>query len=64
MNIHAERVNRGLTISEVADACRIARATLVKAEQGVMPMPPVAKRIADYYGCQVTDIWPLKDVAA
>ena len=63
MNILAERLNRGLTITEVAEACDVARATLVKAEEGERPFPAQAKRIADFYGVKVTDIWPLEMAA-
>lgn len=61
MNIYVERINRGLTISEVAETCDVARSTLVKAEGGEMPQPPQAKRIADFYGVRVTDIWPVPE---
>lgn len=64
VNIVAERINRGLSLAQAAFEIGIARGTLVKAESGEMPSPANAKRIADFYGCKVTDIWPVPRVAA
>jgi DNA-binding XRE family transcriptional regulator len=61
MNLTAERLNRGLTRNQAAEQIGIARATLVAAEDGRSIAPSSAKQIADYYGCRVTDIWPVDD---
>lgn len=64
MNIEAERLNRGLSVSDAATTIGVARGTLLKAERGEVVWPPLAKRIADFYGVRVTDIWPVEDRSA
>jgi transcriptional regulator with XRE-family HTH domain len=59
MNIVAERLNRGLTQEDAAREIGIARATLDRAERGESIQVAKAKRIADFYGVQVTDLWPV-----
>jgi DNA-binding XRE family transcriptional regulator len=61
MNIQAERLNRGLSRGQAAKQMGIARGTLVAAEAGRSIAPSSAKAIADFYGCRVTDIWPVDD---
>lgn len=57
MNLTVERVNRGLSLNEAAREIGVARGTLRRAENGEMPKPSQAKKIADFYGVRVTDIW-------
>lgn len=61
MNLLAERLNRGLSSRDAADAMGITQAILLRAESGEGVRPAHAKRIADFYGCLVTDIWPVGD---
>jgi DNA-binding XRE family transcriptional regulator len=58
MNITAERLNRGLTVNQAAAAIGIARGTLVALEEGDRIHPANAKKIADFFGCKVTDLPP------
>lgn len=62
MNIRAERMNRGLSVEEVCDAVEVLPATYRYYERtGGQPRDTaVAKRIADYYGVRVTDLWPVE----
>lgn len=62
INLRAERVNRGMSTREASDKIGIARPTLERAEAGEAPRPRQAKLIADFYGVQVTDIWPVDGV--
>jgi DNA-binding XRE family transcriptional regulator len=62
VNLTAERINRGLSVADAANEIGIARGTLVRAEAGEMPKPALAKKIADFYGTRVTDIWPVEPV--
>lgn len=58
-NLLVERLNRGLTQTEVARACGIAIGTLNRIESGRRPgNAAIAKRIADFYDARVTDVWP------
>jgi transcriptional regulator with XRE-family HTH domain len=64
-SLKAERLNRGLSLSAAADEIGVPLNVLSRAEAGEgMPHPSNAKRIADFYGCQVTDIWPVEGVPA
>lgn len=64
LNLREERVNRGLSERMAAAEMGIARETLLRAERGERPHPAQGKKIADFYGVRVTDLWPLEDVAA
>lgn len=59
MNLIEARLNKGLSRHQAAFQIGISRGTLVKAEEGVMPAEAQAKKIADFFGVKVTDIWPL-----
>lgn len=64
MNLIAERVNRGLSTLEASKAMGVSRGALESAETGKCPRSPsVAKRIADFYGVLVTDLWPVQSWA-
>lgn len=60
VNLKAERLNRGLTTTQVAGEVGCNRATIERAESGAtVPRPATAKAIAEFYGHRVTDIWPV-----
>lgn len=61
MNLRAARLNRGLSLMDAGTLIGVHRRTLYRAEQGEMPQAALAKKIADFYGVQVTDIWPVDD---
>lgn len=61
MNILAERLNRGLSQTDAAEAIGVSRGTLDRAESGLPVQAARAKLIADFYGCKVTDIWPVPE---
>jgi DNA-binding XRE family transcriptional regulator len=61
-NLRAWRINRGLGPDEAAKAIGVSRDTLVRAESGAaVPHPRNAFKIAQFYGVQVTDLWPVTD---
>jgi ribosome-binding protein aMBF1 (putative translation factor) len=60
-NLRAARVNRGLSIPDLAAQLGLGRRVIERAESGQMPHPRNAKKIADFYGVQVTDIWPVTE---
>lgn len=64
MNLIENRLNRGLSLPAASRDIGISRGTLRRAEAGEMPSPASAKKIADFYGVRVTDIWPLSDRSA
>lgn len=60
MNLKAERLNRGLSVNDAAEVIGVPPHVVRTAESGVQPRPETAKRFADFYGCRVTDIWPVE----
>lgn len=63
IDLTAERLNRGWSLRQAAQEIGISPNVLSRAEDGTMPRPTSAKRIADVYGYMVTDIWPLEAAA-
>lgn len=54
------RLNRGLSIRHAAREMGVDPDALARAERGEgVPHPRNAKKIADFYGHQVTDLWPI-----
>ena len=65
IDLTAERLNRGLSLTAAADAIDVPLNVLSRAETGEgKPHPANAKAIADFYGFRVTDIWPLPEKAS
>lgn len=61
VNLKAERLNRGLSLTGAADAAQVPLNVLARAEAGDgKPHPSNALKIADFYGHKVTEIWPLR----
>lgn len=65
INLKAERLNRGLSLTAAADEIDVPLNVLARAEAGDgRPHPRNAKLIADFYEVRVTDIWPVEEMAA
>lgn len=65
VDIRAARLNRGLSVEDAARAMQVTTETLRRAELGHhRPQARNAFRIADFYGLQVTDVWPIEEAAA
>lgn len=62
VDLRAERLNRGLTLSAAAEQMGLASArALQRVEAGeTTPYPQNALKIASFYGYKVTDIWPVE----
>lgn len=60
------RLNAGLSLNAAADQLEVPKRLIVALEAGenVRPHPHNAKKLADFYGVKVTDIWPVDEVAA
>ena len=61
MNLEAARLNLGLTRIAAAKKVGVSERVLRYAESGGRPGPANAKKIADFYGVRVTDIFPLDE---
>lgn len=65
VNLRAERINKGLSAKQMADKLDIDPQVLLNAERGVsIPRPESALKIAEFFGCKPTDIWPVEDEVA
>jgi transcriptional regulator with XRE-family HTH domain len=59
------RYERGLTQQQVADGSGVSERTLVRLERDAQrPSARIAKRLADYFGVEVTDVVPAEPRAA
>lgn len=63
-DLRSARLNRGLSVKVAAAEIGVHAATLRRLEDGVgIPHPANAKKIADFFGIQVTDLIPLEEAA-
>jgi DNA-binding XRE family transcriptional regulator len=62
-DITAARMNAGYTIRGLAREIGIAEQSLRRLEGGEGVYPGTAKKVADYFGVQVTDIMPVGQAA-
>lgn len=58
------RFNKGLSPEDLGSACEISGRTIRRLEQGHKPTASTAKKIANYFGVQPSDIWPVDTEAA
>jgi ribosome-binding protein aMBF1 (putative translation factor) len=63
INLAEERLNRGLSVRALAKEIKVNPQVVQRAEEGRSVHPASAKKIADFYGYRVTDIWPLDEKA-
>jgi transcriptional regulator with XRE-family HTH domain len=63
-DLRSARLNAGFTIRGLAREIGIAEQTLRRLEGGEGAHPASAKKVADFFGVQVTDLMPFEDVAA
>lgn len=54
------RFERGVTIETVSSSTGLSRHTVMRLESGASPQAPTAKAMADFYGCKVTELWPVE----
>lgn len=63
VDLRAERINRGLNVSDAADRMGVNRATLRRLEMGATrPHAATAFKVASFYDYKVTDIWSLEEL--
>jgi ribosome-binding protein aMBF1 (putative translation factor) len=58
-----ERVNRGFSIRSLAVKLDVPEGSIRRLENGLRTHPATAKKVADFYGCKVTDLAAFKDAA-
>lgn len=64
VDLRSERLNRGLTVAQMAERAGVTKRVLQNAERGTTPHPANALKIATFLERQVTDIWPVHEAAA
>jgi transcriptional regulator with XRE-family HTH domain len=57
-SLQVARLNKGLSIRQAARAAGVAQETFRRLEKGLPVYPAKAKRVADYFEVQVTDLMP------
>lgn len=53
------RLNRGLSPNELARLTGVSAPTIRLAEAGHIPQPRIQFALAEFFGVEVVDIWPL-----
>ena len=64
INLEAERRNRGLSQDEMAAKVGVTRRVWGAAENGSQPRGKNARKIARFFGVEVTAIWPVDERVA
>lgn len=63
--LRSARLDKGLTLRQAAMRIGLSWKTLQRAEVGLsQPHPGTAKKVADFYGLKVSDLWPVADRSA
>lgn len=60
INLRADRLNKGHSIRSLARELGVTEQAIRRLEEGERVHPATAKRIADYFGVQVTDLMPVE----
>jgi transcriptional regulator with XRE-family HTH domain len=63
VDLKAERLRRGLSLDQLAEAIEVPKTTLARMESGTTPRPEVRKKVAEFYGFDLFDQWPLETKA-
>jgi transcriptional regulator with XRE-family HTH domain len=62
-DVRAARVNAGLSQRALAEECGVSLTVVQRLENGATATPRNAKKVADYFQVQVTDLLPVKEAA-
>jgi transcriptional regulator with XRE-family HTH domain len=62
-DVLAARLNQGMTQRELAAKCGVSLTVIQRLEGDGGAHPRTAKKVADYFGVQVTDLLPLEKAA-
>lgn len=64
VDLAAERLNRGYSIRSLAEELGVHQHAIRRLEAGEGVHPATAKKVADFFGCQVTDLMAVERSAA
>jgi transcriptional regulator with XRE-family HTH domain len=59
LDMRKERINRGYSLRALSRELGVPEQTIRRAEQGQTPSVANARKLAEFYGVKVTDIWPV-----
>lgn len=62
-SLREARLNRGMTLRQLAAEIGINQQTLRKLEDGESVYPSTALKVADYFDVRVTDLMPVPEAA-
>ena len=62
--LQAHRLNRGLSPNDLARLTGVSAPSIRLAEAGHVPGPRIQFALAEFFGVQVLDIWPLPGTVA
>lgn len=62
-DVLAARLNAGMTQRELAAKCNVGLPTIQRLEAGLTASPRNAKKVADHFEIQVTDLIPIPSLA-
>lgn len=58
VDLRTARLDRGMSLAQMAREIGVTERVLGAAENGAVPRPSNALKIATYFGFRVTDQWP------
>jgi transcriptional regulator with XRE-family HTH domain len=58
------RFDAGLTPEELGDLCGISGRQVRRIEEGTVPTPRIAKKLADHFKLKPSDLWPVEPIPA
>lgn len=61
IDFRKERLNRGLSLTQLSALTEVPRNTIARVERGAEPVPETKRKLASFYGWEVTEIWPVDD---
>lgn len=61
LNLRELRFNAGLSPEELGAEVEVSGRTIRRLEDGQMPTPRVAKKLADRFEVTATDLFPIQD---
>lgn len=64
IDLKAARLDKGHSIRSLADELGVHQHSIRRLEAGGTVHPATAKKLADFYGLQVTDLMPVQEGSA
>lgn len=59
IDLRKERVDRGLSLTQLSEEIGVPRNTIARVERGTEPVPETKLKIATFFGYKPSDLWPV-----